>query len=405
MNEPQQQKFGGLAIIAFIVFIDMVGIGLIIPVMPSLIVALSGKSVDQAAEIGGYLLFAYAIMQFLFAPVIGGLSDRFGRRPVLLITLAVLGVDYALMAWAPTLGWLFLGRIISGIMGATWTAANSCVADVVPVERRGAVFGLLGGVGASGFIMGPALGGFFGQFGDRLPFLVASLLALGGALVGCFTLRETLPPDRQRRFSIARANPLGNMFQMAKTPLVLGILITIFFMQLGAQANFSVWSYYGALKFGWDALMIGAITAFYGITLVIMQGLVVGKVIGRFGAERTARISLLFGIPSFLIIAFAPSTTAVVVGIIVGSVTGLCFPAMQSLMTTRIAADAQGELQGAIASIISLTSVIGPILMTSVFSAWADTRGTYFPGAPYILAALLIALASVWIKRTIDRHA
>lgn len=405
MDAPQQQKFGGLAIIAFIVFIDMVGIGLIIPVMPSLIGGLSGTSVDRAAEIGGLLLFSYALMQFLFAPVIGGLSDRFGRRSILLITLAVLGVDYALMAWAPTLGWLFLGRMISGIMGATWAAANSCVADVVPVERRGAVFGMLGGVGASGFILGPALGGFFGQFGDRLPFVVASVLALSGALVGFFALKETLPTEQRRRFSITRANPLGNIIQMAKTPLVLGILITIFFMQLGAQANFSVWSYYGALKFGWNPLMIGAMTAFYGITLVIMQGLVVGKVISRFGAERTATISLIFGIPSFLIIAFAPSTAVVAVGIIVGSVTGLCFPAMQGLMTTRIAADAQGELQGAIASVISLTSVIGPLLMTSVFGAWADTSGVYFPGAPFILAAGLVMIASVWIKRTIDRHA
>ena len=405
MDTPRQTQFSGLTLIAFIVFIDMAGIGLIIPVMPSLIVGLTGDSVDRAAEIGGLLLFAYAIMQFLFAPVIGGLSDRFGRRPVLLITLAALGVDYAFMAWAPTLAWLFLGRIISGIMGATWATANSCVADVVPVEKRGAVFGLLGGAGALGFVLGPAIGGFAGQFGDRLPFLIASVLALGGALTGYFILKETLPPEKRRRFSIARANPLGNMIQMAKTPLVLGFLITIFFMQLGAQANFSVWSYYGTLKFGWSALMIGAMTAFYGLTLVIMQGLVVGKVISRFGAERTAWISLIFGIPSFLIIAFAPSTMVMVVAIVIGSLTALCFPAMQSLMTTRIADNAQGELQGAIASVISLTSVIGPVLMTSVFGAWADSTGIYFPGAPYLLAAALLAVASLWIKRTIDRHA
>lgn len=405
MDEPQQRYYGGLTLIAFIVFIDMVGIGLIIPVTPSLIISLTGDSVDRAAEIGGLLLFAYAIMQFLFAPVIGGLSDRFGRRPVLLITLAALGIDYAFMAWAPTLGWLFLGRMISGVMGATWAAANSCVADVVPVEKRGAVFGMLGGVGASGFILGPALGGFFGQFGDRLPFLIASLLALGGTVTGFFILKETLPPEKRRIFSIARANPLGNIIQMAKTPLVLGFLITIFFMQLGAQANFSVWSYYGTLKFGWNSLMIGAMTAFYGIMLVIMQGVMVGKVIRRFGPERTAWISLIFGIPSFLIIAFAQSTAMMMVGIIVGSVTGLCFPAMQSLMTTRIADDAQGELQGAIASVISLTSVIGPVLMASVFGAWADSAGLYFPGAPYLLSAALLTIAVLWIKRTLDRHA
>jgi MFS transporter, DHA1 family, tetracycline resistance protein len=230
----QSKQGASLGLIALIVFIDMAGIGLILPVMPSLIMGLATVSIDRAAEIGGWLLFAYAVMQFLFAPIIGGLSDRFGRRPVLLITLAVLGIDYLVMAWAPNLSWLFIGRIISGVMGATWAAANSCIADSVKPEDRGKAFGLMGGAGASGFVLGPAIGGVLGQYGDRLPFISAAILTLSAAAIGYFILNETLPSEKRRTFEWARANPLGSVFQMAKTPLVLGCLITIFFMQLSA---------------------------------------------------------------------------------------------------------------------------------------------------------------------------
>lgn len=400
-----KERNPALGLIAFIVFIDMAGIGLIVPVMPRLVMGLTGEGVDRAAEIGGLLLFSYAVMQFVFSPIIGGLSDRFGRRPILLFTLAALGVDYLLMAWAPTLTWLFVGRMISGIMGATWAAANSCVADTVEPDKRGAVYGLLGGAGASGFVLGPVLGGGFGLLGDRVPFIVAAVLCIGGAVYGYFALRETLPPKNRRAFSIARANPFGTMVQMAKTPLVLGCLITIFFMQFAAQSNFAVWSYYGTLMFDWGPLTIGATVALFGLLLAIIQGLLVGKVIARFGAVRTAVWSLLFAIPSYLIIGFAGSTGMMVLGIIVGSITGLTFPAMQSLMTTRIAEDAQGELQGAIASVVSLTAIIGPPAMTGVFGAYADDAGLYFPGAPYMLAVALMAAAVITLWITLKRHA
>lgn len=398
-------KNPALGLIAFIVFIDMAGIGLIVPVMPRLVMGLTGEGVDRAAEIGGFLLFAYAIMQFIFSPIIGGLSDRFGRRPVLLITLTALGVDYALMAWAPTLAWLFVGRMISGVMGATWAAANSCVADVIAPEKRGAVYGLLGGAGAAGFVLGPALGGAFGVLGDRVPFIVAAVLCIAGAAYGYFALRETLPLAKRRVFSIARANPFGTMVQMAKTPLVLGCLVTIFFMQLAAQSNFAVWSYYGTLMFNWGPLTIGATVALFGVLLAVIQGLLVGKVIARFGAVRTAVYSLCFAIPSYLIIGFAGSTTIMILGLVIGSITGLTFPAMQSLMTTRIAEDAQGELQGAIASVVSLTAIIGPPAMTGVFGAYADNEGLFFPGAPYMLAVVLMVAAVLMLWLTLRRYA
>jgi MFS transporter, DHA1 family, tetracycline resistance protein len=394
-----------LGLIALIVFIDTAGIGLIIPVLPTLIGKLGHANIDRAAEIGGWLLFAYAIMQFTFAPIIGGLSDRYGRRPVLLMTLALLGIDYGLMAWAPTLVWLFVGRMISGIMGATWPAANSCVADTCAPEDRGRAFGLLGACGAAGFVLGPAIGGFFGQFGDRIPFLFACLLCVIGAALGFFKLRETLPPEKRRAFTLARANPLGNIIQMMKTPLVIGLLVVIFFMQLGSQSQLSVWAYYGALKFNWSPIVIGLTVTLFGALLALVQGGLVGPVIKRLGEVRTAQFSLLFGIPSYLILAFATQTWHMIAGIIVGCVTGLTFPAMQSMMTRKISEDAQGELQGAIASIISLTSIIGPLMMTSVFGAYADKSGIYFPGAPFILAIglLLIAIALLW--RTLKRFA
>jgi MFS transporter, DHA1 family, tetracycline resistance protein len=401
----EQSKNPVLGLIAFIVFIDMAGIGLIVPVMPRLIMGLSGAGLDRAAEIGGLLLFAYAVMQFIFSPIIGGLSDRFGRRPILLVTLAALGVDYTVMAWAPTLAWLFVGRMISGIMGATWAAANSCVADTVAPDKRGAVYGVLGAAGAAGFVLGPALGGAFGLLGDRVPFLVASVLCLAGSAYGWFALKETLPPEKRRTFSFLRANPFGTMMQMAKTPLVLGCLITIFFMQFAAQSNFAVWSYYGALKFNWGPLTIGATVALFGMLLAVIQGLFVGKVIARFGAVRTATWSLIFAIPSYLVIGFAGSTSMMIAGLVIGSITGLTFPAMQSLMSPKVAEDAQGELQGAIASVVSLTAIVGPPMMTGVFGAYADKVGLFFPGAPYMLAVALMVAAVLTLWATLKKYA
>ena len=394
-----------LGLVAFIVFVDMLGLGLILPVMPRLIGEISHVGIDRSAEIGGFLLFGYATMQFLFAPIIGGLSDRFGRRPVLLTTLAVLGVDYCVMAVAPSLAWLFVGRMISGVMGATWAASNSCIADCVPVERRGAAFGLLGGAGAAGFVLGPAVGGLAGEFGTRLPFAIAAVLALSGATIGYFILKETLPPERQRPFSIGRANPLGSLGQMTKIPFVIGCLSVIFFMQLSSQAQTSIWAYWGAIRFGWSPLTSGLTISFYGVLLGAAQAVLTGKSIARFGAANTARFSLLFGVPCYLLLAFAPSTSVVIMAILVGSITGMTFPSMQSLMTARVSEDAQGELQGAIASTISLTTIIGPIMMTQIFGHFSDRKGLFFPGAPFILSIALISIAITLLWRALRAHA
>jgi DHA1 family tetracycline resistance protein-like MFS transporter len=367
--------------------------------MPTLLESLTGETVDRTAEIGGWLLFAYALMQFLFSPVIGGLSDRFGRRPVLLLTLTMLGVDYLIMAWAPDLWWLFVGRLMSGVMGASWAAANSCIADIAEPEERGRLFGVLGGAGASGFVIGPAIGGMLASYGERLPFLASGVLCLIGAGVGYVMLRETLSLERRRHFTLARANPFGSILQMAKVPVVLGFLGIIFLMQLASQSINSVWAYYNTLAFGWSEWNIGLSVALYGVLLVIVQGVLTGAAIARFGAKTTCVIGFLYAIPAYSLFAFAPGSWAMVLGIVLGSFAGLTFPAMQQLMTERTAHDAQGELQGAIASMMSLTSIIGPLVMTGLFGAFADDKGLFFPGAPFALSvAILVAAfgALVW---------
>lgn len=396
---------GTLGFVAFIVFIDMVGIGLIIPVMPALLESMTGASEDHTATIGGWLLFAYAIMQFLFAPIVGGISDRYGRRPILLVMLFLLGIDYIIMALAPDLWWLFMGRLLSGIMGASWTAANSCIADIASPEERGRYFGILGGAGASGFIIGPAIGGLLGDISVRLPFYCAAVLAITGAIVGYFILRETLPQDRRRRFSWVRANPLGTLIQMSKTPVVMGFIGVIFLLQLASQSTFSVWSYFNRFQFGWSETQIGLSVALYGFLLAIVQGGLVGPVIKRFGAKRTCLYGLVLGLPSYLLFAFADAAWMMIVGVFIGSIAGLSFPAMQQMMSERISEDAQGELQGAIASAISITSIFGPVMMTTTFSTFADADGIYFPGAPFALSAVVGIAATavlVWNLRRVD---
>jgi DHA1 family tetracycline resistance protein-like MFS transporter len=278
-------------------------------------------------------------------------------------------------------------------MGATWAAANSCIADLFPPEERGSKFGLLGGAGASGFVLGPALGGVLGEWGLRLPFVAASVLALAGAAVGLFLFKETLPGHKRRRFTLARANPLGTILQMAKIPLVIGMLSVIFLMQLGSQSQMATWAYFLIEQFSWTPLQIGLSVALFGAMLVFAQGFLTGKLIPRLGERRTALYGLMFGMPSYLLLAFAGSGAMVYAGIVVGSFSGVAFPAMQALMSHKVDPDAQGELQGAVASMISITAIIGPIIMSRIFAHFSDDQGLHMPGAPFLLAVTLTAMA------------
>jgi MFS transporter, DHA1 family, tetracycline resistance protein len=286
-----------------------------------------------------------------------------------------------------------VGRLISGAMGATWAAANSCIADTFAPEERGAKFGLLGGAGAAGLVFGPAIGGLLGDIGLRLPFIVAAVLALGGAVTGYFVFHETLPPEKRRTFALARANPFGTLIQMSKIPLVIGLLSVIFLMQLAGQSQMATWAYFLIAKFNWSTLQIGLSVTLFGAMLAMAQGLLTGKAIARFGPRRAALFAMLFGLPSYLLLAVAPGGWAIYMAIIIGGLSGITFPALQGMMSDQISEDAQGELQGAVASIMSLTAIIGPIVMTRIFSHFADKSGVYFPGAPFLLATLLLIIA------------
>jgi MFS transporter, DHA1 family, tetracycline resistance protein len=402
LAQPEQKKpiDRSLVMAALIVFIDMLGMGLIVPIMPDLIMEIARVNLEESAQIGGYLLLAYALMQFAFAPFIGALSDQFGRRPVLLVTLLALGVNYMVMAMASTLGLIIAGRVVSGIMGATWAAANSCIADSTAPNKRGAAFGILAGAGAAGYVLGPAIGGIVGEFGTRLPFALAGSLALLGALIGYFFFKETLTVTNRRPIKWARANPLGVALVMARNKSILAFLVTLFFLQLSAQAHLSIWAFYGTEKFGWSPLMSGLTVSVYGILLVLAQSILTGHAIAKFGALQTAKFSLLFAVPSYLLIAMAPTTLNMMIGVCFGAVAGMTFPALQGIMTTKVSQNEQGELQAAIVSTIGLTAIVGPVVMTQLFSHFSDATGIYFPGAPFILAALLVLVAIVVLWRT-----
>ena len=306
-----------------------------------------------------------------------------------------------MMAIAGSLSLIIIGRLISGVMGATWAAANACLADTFDKENRGAAFGILGGAGAAGFILGPALGGVFGEIDTRLPFLIAASFALVGATTGYFVLHETLTPPRRRPFRLARANPIGAIKQLSRDKFLLGCLGTVFFLQLSAQAHLTIWAFYGTFKFNWTPAISGLAIAVYGITLALVQAILTRKSIARFGAAMTAKFAILLGVPSYLIIAFAPTTMIVLLGVMIGCVIGMTFPALQSLMTAKVPEDAQGELQGALASTISLTSIIGPLLMSHVFASFSSGTGIIFPGAPFVLSSLFLLVAIGFVWRTL----
>jgi MFS transporter, DHA1 family, tetracycline resistance protein len=385
----------GLPVVAFIVFIDMVGVGLIIPVMPALIEGLTGGNIGSSARIAGLLLFSYAAMQFMFAPMIGALSDRFGRRPILLITLILMGLDYFIMALAPSLAWLFVGRILSGIFGATYVAANSCVADAVPETDRAKAFGILGAAAAGGLICGPAIGGLLAQFGDRVAFWAAGSVALAGSAIGFFKIRETLSRENRRKLDFRNANPFGVLMSMVSVREIRPLLVVIFLVQLAAQVQISVLSFYTILKFDWSPALIGFSMACAGILAVIVQGGLVGSVVQRLGEYKTGLIALVVAIPTYIIFAFASATWVIFVGIAIGAIVNFVGPAIQSAMTRRVDSQSQGKLQGAVASTVAATQVIGPLAMSWLFFSYSDSVGVYLPGAPYIAAAFISLIAVI----------
>lgn len=381
--------------------LDSISFGIVIPVLPALIMQLTGKGLGAAATYGGWLAFVFAAMQFLCAPLLGNLSDRYGRRPVLLLCMLALGLDYLVMGFAPRLEWLFVGRLIAGVTGATFAPAYAYIADVSPPEKRAQNFGLLGAAFGMGFILGPAIGGLLGTLGPRAPFFVAAGFALLNVTFGFFALPESLPPEARRPFQWSRANPLGTLRQMRRYPIVMGLASAAFLWQLGHQVLPSVWSFYVMLKFDWSSAGVGYSLAASGVMMAISQGLLTRKLIPALGGERrAAMVGLFAGIAVYLCYAFATQGWMLYVGILGWSIGALAWPSINSILSQEIPASAQGELQGGMASLGSLAAILGPPMMTQLFGYTAGAAAPLrFSGAPFLLAAILTLFSAFIVSR------
>ncbi|MBW2372774.1 MAG: TCR/Tet family MFS transporter [Deltaproteobacteria bacterium] len=390
MREPSSDR-RALIFIFITVLIDMIGFGIIIPVMPELIMELTGVGLSRAALYGGWLLFLYALMQFFFAPIIGNLSDRFGRRPVLLCSLVAFGFDYLLMGLAPTIVWLFAGRFVAGIAGATHSTANAYIADVSPPEERAQNFGLMGAAFGLGFILGPVLGGLLGEYGPRVPFFAAAVLALCNAVYGFVVLPETLPAEERRPFDLRRANPVGALAQMRRYPVIVGLFGAFVLYMVSHNANPTTWTYYTMLKFSWTEREVGYSMGFVGLGVALVQGGLIRAAIPRMGEMRAVYLGYALMSLAFVGFAFASAGWMMYAFIVPFSLGGLATPALRGIMSNTVPANAQGELQGALASVMSLTAIVAPLFMTQLFAYFtSDAAPLYFPGAPFLTAGVLL---------------
>ena len=377
------------------VLLDMVGLGLIMPILPALLRQLTGTDTAHASIYGGWLFFAYAAMQFFCAPVIGGLSDAFGRRPVLLLAVLGLGADYALTALSPSISWLFAGRIIAGIFGASYTTANAYIADVTPPDERGKAFGMLGAAFGVGFVVGPAIGGLLGGLGPRVPFFVAAGLSLANFLYGLLLLPETHPKEKRQPLRLKQIHPFGAVVSMPGGKHVRTLALALFVLFLGSAVYPAVWAFWSNARFDWSPRTIGISLAAYGVSNIVTQALLVGFCTKRWGERKTALVGLVLNVLCFTLTGLASQSWMVFAIIIVASPAGIAMPAMNAWMSKLAPDDAQGRLQGAIGAAESLSSIFGPVLMSQVFGAFEHT----LPGAPFFVAAVLSVLALVIAMR------
>lgn len=392
-----------LAVVLATLFIDVIGFGIVMPVMPDLITSLTGAAIGDAARIGGWLLGSFAGMQFLFGPVMGGLGDRFGRRPVLLACLVAFGIDYIIMGLAPSITWLFASRALAGVAGASFVPASAYVADITPPERRAQNFGLIGAAFGLGFVVGPSLGGLLGHFGVRVPFFAAGALALLNASVGFFLLPESLPPARRRAFTIARANPFGTFAALARHKGTLPLFAAWFLWMLAHQSYPSTWAFYTKLKFGWSEAAIGLSLGYTGLLMALGQAFVSRRLIPAIGERRAILLGLSLGLVGFAGNALAPQGWMVYVVMTFAALQGLVFPSMNATLTRLVAHDQQGELQGGVASLQSVASILGPPVLTGAFQHFTRPGARpWLPGAPYFMAAAL-TLASMAVVTFLAR--
>jgi MFS transporter, DHA1 family, tetracycline resistance protein len=398
----ETRRRAALAFIFVTVVLDVLALGIIIPVLPRLVEDFLHGNTARAAEVYGLFGTTWAFMQFICSPVLGAVSDRFGRRPVVLASNFGLGFDYILTALAPNLGWLFIARVISGITGASFTTAFAYVADVTPPEKRAGSFGAIGAAWGLGFVLGPALGGILGGINPRLPFWVAAALTLLNALYGLFILPESLPPERRQPFSWKRANPLGSLRLLRSHHELLSLASVNFLYYLAHQVLPSVFVLYAGYRYGWTATTVGLTLAVVGVGNIVVQGGLVRVIVPRIGERRSMLAGLMFGTAGFLIYGLAKAGWLIFAGVPVFAFIGLFGPASQGIMTRRVSPSEQGQLQGANSSIMGITGMIGPGLFTLTFAAFIGRYSdVHLPGAPFLLAALLmIAAAAVAARAT-----
>ncbi|HVF35009.1 MAG TPA: TCR/Tet family MFS transporter [Candidatus Saccharimonadia bacterium] len=400
MTPAAAPRRAALAFIFVTVVLDVLALGIVIPVLPTLILSFLDEDVVRTAEIVGVFGTVWAAMQFVFSPLLGALSDRFGRRPIILVSNFGLAFDYVLMALAPTLGWLFVGRVISGITAASITTAGAYIADVTPPDKRAAGFGMLGAAFGLGFILGPALGGVLGDVDPRLPFWIAGALSFANALYGVFVLPESLPPEKRAAFSWRRANPVGSLRLLRRHPELSGLALLAFVQQLAHYVYPSVFVLYAFHRYGWTAKTVGLTLAGVGVLSAIVQGGLAGRIVAKLRERRTLLLGLSFGIVGFTLYGWAPTGLAFWLAMPLMALWGLASPASQSLMTQRLEAHEQGQLQGALTSLMALAGLFGPGLFTQIFAkAIEPTLGLDMPGAPFFVSAALLVIGLVIAER------
>ena len=389
------KKQAAIGFIFITLLIDVIGWGLIIPVMPELIAGMKHISVGEASKDGGWLLFVYALMQFVCAPILGNLSDQYGRRPVILFSLFGFGIDYIFLGFAPSFGWLFLGRTISGITGASFTAASAYIADISTSETRAKNFGLIGAAFGLGFIIGPAIGGLLTGWGIRAPFYAAAILTLLNWLYGYFVLPESLAKENRRKFEWKRANPLGSLQNLKKYPAVAGLILALTLVYLGSHAVQSNWSYFTAYRFAWTPKTIGISLAVVGFLVALVQAGLIRVITPVIGNERCIYYGLLLYAVGMFLFAMANQSWMMFVFLIPYCLGGIAGPALQATISGHVPPNAQGELQGSLTSLMSLTSIIGPLVMTNLFSYFTSASApVLIPGAPFILGGILMLSSS-----------
>ena len=404
MRSPKQAALGFIFVT---LLIDVTGFGIIIPVMPKLITHLIHSNLSDAARYGGWMVLAYATMQFLFAPVLGNLSDKYGRRPVLLFSLFGFGIDYLFLAFAPSIEWLFVGRIIAGITGASFTTATAYIADISTPEKRAQNFGIVGAAFGLGFIIGPVIGGLLGSFGPRVPFVVAASLALLNWLYGYFILPESLSKENRRSFDWKRANPVGSLLHLKRYPAIMGLVFSLILIYIAAHAVQSTWSYYSMQKFNWHEKEVGISLGVVGAMVALVQGVLIRKTIPRLGKEKSVYFGLtLYGL-GMILFGFATQGWMMYAFTVVYCLGGIAGPALQGIISNHVPPNEQGELQGGLTSLISLTSIIGPPVMTGLFAYFTSTNAPLiFPGAPFLAGAILLMISAVIAYRSlsIEKH-